>query len=288
MHRVGRILSALRPVPLAVVLALAVAGCVGPTAPPALDDARVAVERARSSPRVRALAPAELDLAEIALEQAAATARARAPRAEVEHLAYVASQRAAFAEARAAAEVARSETRLLRRALAQTAIEARRDDPRPRARSQKDQGSPAAPAGNEPQTAAVAADQELPAAEPDAVAVAVEAFPEDLTLNLAELPFKQAEPTEKALVDMAGMAERMRRQPWRTLLIEAEFDLPEPEARTLMEQRVEVVRAFFLERGVAPARLVVQATAGGRLRPPATSLVEPTEEAQVIIDGPRR
>jgi Domain of unknown function (DUF4398) len=286
MHRVGRILSALRPVPLAVVLALAMAGCAGPAAPPAIDDARVAVERARSSPRVRALAPAELDLAEIALEQAAAAARAGAPRAGVEHLAYLASQRAAFAEARAAAEVARSETRLLRRALAQTAIEARRDDQRPRSRSQKDQGSPAAPAGNEPQTAAVAADQELPAAEPDAVAV--EAFPRDLTLNLAELSFEQAEPTEKALVQMAGMAERMRRQPWRTLLIEAEFDLPEPEARTLMERRVEVVRAFFLERGVAPARLVVQATAGGRLRPPATSLVDPTEEAQIIIDGPRR
>jgi hypothetical protein len=285
MHRLSRSAGAWRSVPRAVVVALAVVGCVGSAAPPALDDARAAVERARSVPRVRALAPAELNLAEIALEQATAAARAGAPRAEVEHLAYVASQRAAFAEARAAAQVARSEARLLRRALAQTALEARGGDQRPRPRSQEDQRPPAPPADDRPQSAA-AADRGLPAAEPDSLTVAVEAFPNELTLSLAELPFEQAEPTEKALVAMAGMAERMRRQPWRTLRIEAEFDLPEPEARTLMERRVEVVRAFFLERGVAPARLVVQATGDGRLWPPAVSFVDPTEEAPAIIDGP--
>jgi outer membrane protein OmpA-like peptidoglycan-associated protein len=284
MHRLSRSVGAWRSVPRAVVVALAVVGCVGPPAPPALDDAHAAVERARSAPRVRALAPAELDLAEIALEQAAAAARAGAPRAAVEHLAYVASQRAAFAEARAAAQVARSDARLLRRALAQNAIEARREDQRSRPRSHEDPGPPAPPADDRPQT--TAADEGLPAAEPDALTGAVAAFPNELTLSLAELPFEQAEPTEKALVAMAGMAERMRRQPWRTLRIEAEFDLPEPEARTLMERRVEVVRAFFLERGVAPARLVVQATGDSRLRPPAVSFVDPTEGAPAIIDGP--
>jgi hypothetical protein len=292
MHPLRRIVDALRSAPLACVLALGLVGCVGPATPPALGDAHAAVERARSAPRVRALAPAELELAEIALEQAGAAARAGAPRAAVEHLAYVASQRAAFAEAHAAAQVARSETRLLRRALGQTAIEARMEEQRTRPRSQEDRGPPVPPADDRPQTAA-AADQGLPAAQSDSVpvaagqgmhvdesdsmVVAVEAFPKELTLSLAELPFAEAEPTEDALVALAGMAERMRRQPWRTLLIEAEFDLPEPEARTLMERRVEVVRAFFLERGVAPARLVVQATTDGRLRPPTTSLVDPTE-----------
>ena len=61
------------------------------------------------------------------------------------------------------------------------------------------------------------------------------------------------------------------------LLIEAAFDLPQPEARTLMERRVEVVRAFFLERGVAPARVVVHAITDGRLRPPVASFADPIE-----------
>jgi hypothetical protein len=73
------------------------------------------------------------------------------------------------------------------------------------------------------------------------------------------------------------LAERLLREPQRSLLIEAEFGLPAPEARTLMERRVEVVRAFFLERGVAPARLVVHATGNAPVGPPATSFVEPLE-----------
>ena len=73
------------------------------------------------------------------------------------------------------------------------------------------------------------------------------------------------------------MAERLLREPEQSLLIEAEFDLPEPEARTLMERRVEMVRAFFLERGVAPARLVVHATGDGAVGPPTTSSADPTE-----------
>ena len=44
-----------------------------------------------------------------------------------------------------------------------------------------------------------------------------------------------------------------------------------------MEQRVEVVRAFFLERGVAPARLVVHATGDGPVGPATTSFVDPLE-----------
>jgi hypothetical protein len=118
------------------------------------------------------------------------------------------------------------------------------------------------------------------------MAAEVEAGPHDIRLSLARLPFAGAEPTEEALEELA-LAERLLHDPARRLLIEAEFDLPEPEARTLMERRVEVVRAFFLERGVAPARLVVHATADGRLRPPATSIVDPTAGAPAIIDGPR-
>jgi hypothetical protein len=286
MDRVGSIVGALCRLPLAVVLALAVAGCTARGSFPALDAAGIAVERARSSPRVRALAPAELDLAEIALEQAAGAARAGAPRPEVEHLAYVASQRAAFAEARAAAEVARSETRLLRRALAQTAIEARPMDGRTRYLSRNDQvpGTPRQEEARQPGW--MEAHPGIHAAEPRSVAAHVEAGPHDIRLSLAALPFAEAVPTEKALEELA-LAARLLQNPARRLLIEAEFDLPEPAARTLTERRVEVVRAFFLERGIAPARLVVQASADGRLHPPATPSVDPTQDARVISDGPR-
>ena len=91
----GRVASPLCSAPLACVLALAVAGCAGPAAYPALDEAHAAVERARSVPRVRALAAAELDLAEIALEQAGAAARAgaRALRSNISPMSPVSGRR---------------------------------------------------------------------------------------------------------------------------------------------------------------------------------------------------
>ena len=268
--------SPLCPVSLACLLAVAVAGCAGSAPNPALDDAHAAVERARSVPRVRALAQAELDLAEIALEQAGSAARAGAPPAEVEHLAYVASQRAAFAEARAAAQVARSETRLLRRAMGQAEVETRLEDQKTRPLARKGRG-PAPQEEDQRQRVSAAANQGMRAAEPDAMAADLEPMPQDISLSVAQLPFAQGEPTAEALEELAGLAERLLREPQRSLLIEAEFGLPEPEARTLMERRVEVVRAFFLERGVAPARLVVHATGNAPVAPPATSFVEPLE-----------
>lgn len=271
MPPLRRVVSALRSAPVACLLALAAAGCAGPAAHPALDQAHAAVDRARSSPRVRALAPAELNLAEIALEQAGAAAGARAPRAQVEHLAYVASQRAAFAEARAAAQVARSETRLLRRALGKSAIEARLADQQTRPPSRQDQQPPAPPQQDQRQLASVEDDQEVGAAEPDANAAAAETALQDIRLSLAELPFEQAEPTDEALEELAALAQRLLLEPGRSLLIAADFNRPEPEAPTVMERRVEVVRAFFLERGVAPARLIVRAGDDSPVQRQATS-----------------
>jgi hypothetical protein len=245
--------------PAVCLVALLVAGCAAPAAHPALEQAHAAVERARSAPRVRALAPAELDLAEIALEQAGAAARAGAPRGQVEHLAYVASQRAALAEARAAAAAARSETSLLRRSVAQAALEEPQKDRRKRPLAQKARPASAPLAEEKTVRAPPPEEHAAHAAEPGPVTADVGALPQDLTLRLAELPFEAAEPTDETLGQLAALAERLLREPGRMLLIEADFDLPEPEARTSMERRVEVVRAFLLERGVAPARLVVRA-----------------------------
>jgi hypothetical protein len=161
---------------------------------------------------------------------------------------------------------------LLRRARGPAVIVARVVGRHGRAPAREDQERPA-PADAPTRDAAAAADREIPPAEPDAVAAGIETPSHDITLNLARLSFQMAEPTEDAFAQLAWLAERLLRKPGQSLLIEAEFDLPEPEARTLMEQRVEVVRAFFLERGVAPARLVVRATGDGPARPPTAPSV---------------
>lgn len=273
---------------IALALTLLLAGCAaGSSVPPALDEANAAVERARSSPPVRALAPAELDLAEVALEQAGAAARAGAPRAQVEHLAYVASQRAALAETRAAAEVARAEARLLRRSLDQADLVRAAGERRLRSSFQQSAQSRAPRAKPDRQNAPERERVEVPAdpapvAAADA-AVAAEAAPDarEVVLRLAELPSGNPGPIDPASGQLSALAERLLGDPRLSLVIEAEFDLPNPEERTVMEQRVEAVRAFFLERGVAPARLLVRAGDDVQPQPAAATLVEPSGSAQL-------
>jgi outer membrane protein OmpA-like peptidoglycan-associated protein len=95
--------------------------------------------------------------------------------------------------------------------------------------------------------------------------------PQDVTLSLARLPFDGAEPTSDTLAELAALAERLLREPGPGVVIEADFALPDPEARTVMERRVEVVRAILLRRGIEPARLVVRAAGDGPVAPPAAS-----------------
>ncbi|HLT00981.1 MAG TPA: DUF4398 domain-containing protein [Geminicoccaceae bacterium] len=256
----------------ALIVAALLGGCAGPATSPALEEANAAVERARSSPRVRALAAAELDLAEVALEQAGAAARAGAPRAEIEHLAYVASQRAALAEARAAAEVARAEAKLLRRSLTRATFERLRGGGPERSPPREAQKARPPPAEDRQEHASV--DDGAPRApEPVAAAEAADTGPRQATLRLGELAFEQGEPSEEARAELAALAERLAREPGLSLLIEADFDRPEPGARTAMEQRVEAVRAFLLARGVAPERLVVRPGEDGPAPPPASAFV---------------
>lgn len=247
--------TSLCSVPVAFLLAALVLGCAAPPDLPALDQARAAVERARSAPRVRALAPAELELAEIALEQATAAARAGAPPGQIEHLAYVTGRRAAFAEAHAAAQVARSQTRVLKRAL----------------------GPAGALLEDQPTGTLLQEDQRGRPVLQDAVA-ALASTPSEITLDLATLSFQGDEPSGETLEQLAVLAERLLREPGHSLAITTDFALPDPEARTAMERRVEVVRGALLERGVPPGRLFVRAAAGDPEGPrAASSSVVPTE-----------
>jgi hypothetical protein len=113
--------------------------------------------------------------------------------------------------------------------------------------------------------------QDTAAAEPDAVAVDAEALPQEITLSLAQLSFAGAEPTSETGERLAAVAEQLLREPEGSVSIEAEFNLPDPEARTTLEQRVEIVRAILLRRGIAPARVVVRASGDGPPEPRAKS-----------------
>src|SRR5215470_2717765 len=83
--------------PLLAVLMLA--GCnTAPTRPAALDDARIAVDAARSNPNVVAFAPGELRDAELTYQRAEAVLRSDYDSVEAAHLAYLARDRAAIAQ----------------------------------------------------------------------------------------------------------------------------------------------------------------------------------------------
>ena len=121
-------------------------------------------------------------------------------------------------------------------------------------------------------------DQQARTAESDDGAAIVGTMPQDITLSLAQLPFEGAEPTDVTIEQLTALAERLLREPGPSVSIEVDFELPDPEARTMMERRVEVVRAILLQRGIAPARLVVRAAGDGPAEPPAIpSFVEPPD-----------
>ena len=217
---------------IGLVLAASVVGCVAPPAGQAsLDHARAAVERARSAPRVRALAAAELDRAEVILQRAQVAAEAGAPASHVDHLAYAASRQAALAEAQAADRVAQGEIEALQEAfdrlLAETPERLREDR---------------------------AAGEAQPAASIDAAL-------QDLTVRLSELSFEDAELGGEAASRLDEIAGLLIDQPARRVSIEADFDLPDPVARTVMERRIESVRAAFLRGGIEASRISVRAGA---------------------------
>ncbi len=102
----------LLPLTVAVLIALA-PGCAAPAPNQAVLAAATAVEQARSSRVVRALAAFQLNQAEIALAHALTAWDDNQAGVEIDHLAYLAGQRAAIAHARAAERVAHEEIKAL-------------------------------------------------------------------------------------------------------------------------------------------------------------------------------
>jgi hypothetical protein len=122
------------------------------------------------------------------------------------------------------------------------------------------------------------ADRQASGTEAEVAAATLGTMPQEITLHLATLPFEGAEPTGDTAEQLAALAERLLREPALSVAIEAEFEAPDPAARTEMERRVEVVRAILVRRGIAPMRLVVRPAGHDPVAAPATSLrLEPRE-----------
>jgi Domain of unknown function (DUF4398) len=144
-------------------------------------------------------------------------------------------------------------------------------DPSERALLEQDQRERASVNEDQQARASVEEHQDAARAAPDNGTTMVGTIHQGITLSLAQLQFEGAEPTSDTLAELAALAERLLSERGRSILIEADFDLPDPEARTEMERRVEAVRAILVRRGIEPARLLVRAAGDAPAEPPASS-----------------
>jgi Domain of unknown function (DUF4398) len=144
-------------------------------------------------------------------------------------------------------------------------------DPSERALLEQDQRERASVNEDQQARASVEEHQDAATTAPDNGTTMVGTIHQGITLSLAQLQFEGAEPTSDTLAELAVLAERLLSERGRSILIEADFDLPDPEARTEMERRVEAVRAILVRRGIEPARLVVRAAGDAPADPPASS-----------------
>src|ERR671919_640593 len=101
-----------------------------------------------------------------------------------------------------------------------------------------------------------------------AEAAALEGAPASHVDHLAYVASRQADR------ELGRIVERLRLEPGRAVSIEADFDLPDPAARTAMERRIELIRATLLRRGIEPSRIIVRASPP-REEPAAVSSDQP-------------
>lgn len=195
----------------------------------ALEDARRAYMDASSDPEVVQYASPALQEASITLDRAAREQK-KGNRSEVNHLAYVASQEVAKARQMAQEKEARDEA---------TALSAARDAVVLSAREQ--------------QANAILA--ELAALEARETA-------EGIALTMSDVFFETDSATLRgsARQDLTRLARFVREHPDRELVIEGHTDAEGSDAYNaeLAARRADAVKAFLVEQGVPPSRLIAQ------------------------------
>lgn len=272
---------------VAVAGALLVSACYTvPQRPAALDDARFAVDAARSNPQVTALAPSELNDAVILYQKAEATLRNDGDTPEVRHLAYLARQRAAIAQeaaAQRAAEQAVAAASAERERARLAARTAEADAAARAAQVAEARAEAARRAALEAERLAMSAQRQAELSQQDARSAQEQARAAELRGSVLESQLRELAATRSdrglvvtmndVLFDTGSatlrpggvrlvnrMAEFLREYPERTIAIEGFTDSVGGDAynQQLSERRAAAVRLALTDAGIAGSRIIVR------------------------------
>ena len=213
---------------LAVFGALAlVAACAGRSSE-SLEEARRAVDTARSDQEVLARAPEQLQESERALDRAESAFRGGADQDQIDHLAYVAEQRAAVAEAIADERVALAEIEEL---------------------------------GGERDAAVLdARDRQIRVLETELAELQAERTERGLVVTLSDeilFDVDQADLKPGGQQQLARVADFLRNHPDRGLVVEGHTDSTASDTYNLAlsQRRANAVEDFLITQGVDPTRI---------------------------------
>lgn len=203
------------------------AACAGRSSE-SLEEARRAVAAARADPEVVAQAPEPLAEAEQALDRAESAFRGGDDQDEVDHLAYLAEQRAYTAQALADERVALAEIEQLGEERDALLIEAR--------------------------------EREIRVLETELAELRADRTERGLVVTLGDeilFDVDGAELKPGGMQQLARVAEFLRQNPDRNVLIEGHTDSTAPDAYNLAlsQRRANAVEDFLITQGVDPTRI---------------------------------
>jgi OmpA-OmpF porin, OOP family len=227
----------LRSMLIGSVLIMSAVGCstMGPT--PALEQARLSYTQAQQNPQIATNAPVAWREAERALQNAERAWKADEEPEEVQHLAYMAERKVEIARASAQQKMAEVEVQRLGEERDRVLLESR---------------------SREAQTATARAtklEQELRELQAKETERGLE-----LTLGDVLFEVNQANLRPGAMRNLYQLAEFLKQNPTRNVLIEGHTDSTGAEATNfeLSRRRAEAVREFLITSGVSPDRLTAR------------------------------
>jgi len=204
-----------------------VAACAGRSSE-SLEEARRAVDAARSDQEVLARAPEQLQESERALDRAESALRGGADQDQIDHLAYLAQQRAAVAEAVADEQVALAEIEELSGERDAVVLDAR--------------------------------DRQIRVLETELAELQAERTERGLVVTLSDdilFDVDQADLKPGGQQQLARVADFLRNHPDRGLVVEGHTDSTASDTYNLAlsQRRANAVEDFLITQGVEPTRI---------------------------------
>jgi outer membrane protein OmpA-like peptidoglycan-associated protein len=197
---------------------------------PALERAQAAYNQARQDPQIAANAPVQLRDAEATLQRAEQVWRESGDSEEVQHLTYLAERKVEIARALSERKLADRAADQAAEARTQAMLEARTREAELTKRKLA----------------------ELQSRETD----------RGLVLTVGDVLFEvdRAELKPGALLNLAPLADFLRENPNRNVLIEGHTDNTGSAAynQDLSQRRAEAVRQFLIQQGISPGRLIAR------------------------------